>query len=356
MTKNEHPQLGVIALTKQGSRLARRIADLMQGTVYLPERFAVANEQTFGKGQFTKTCQRLFHEMDGVICVMATGIVVRTIAPLVEDKTVDPAVLVVDERANHVISLLSGHVGGANAWATQLAELLESDPVITTATDTEHVQALDTLAQRVDGWYPDFKMNTKKYNSLLAAGEPVEIWIDPDFISAFPDLSGFHQLEALTDATAGVPLVIVSDKVNFDKYANSVQVVPRVNALGIGCRKDVTYAMMQTVFTQFCVEHQLAWQSIYALGSIDKKQHEGAIHYLADTLNVPVTFYTAEALQPASQHYPQSAFVEKTVGVGNVASASAETLTGQPTVTDRFALDEITMAMSRKLLNRYQTR
>ncbi len=238
MPKSERPQLGVIALTKQGSRLARHIADLMQGTVYLPERFAVANEQTFGKGQFTKTCQRLFHEMDGVICVMATGIVVRTIAPLIEDKTVDPAVLVVDERANHVSSLLSGHVGGANAWTTQLAELLESDPVITTATDTEHVQALDTLAQRVDGRYPDFKMNTKQYNSLLAAGEPVEIWIDPDFISVFPDLSGFSSIGSADGCDARVPLVVVSDKVNFDKSANSVQDGTEGQRFGYRRRKD----------------------------------------------------------------------------------------------------------------------
>ena len=348
MLKSNQPQLGIIALTSQGALLARRIGELMHGNVFLPERFAAPGEQSFGKSQFTTTCQRLFHEMDGVICIMATGIVVRTIAPLIQDKTVDPAVLVVDERANHVISLLSGHVGGANAWTTQLAKLLKSDPVITTATDTEHVQALDTLAQRVDGWYPDFKANTKFYNSRLAAGDPVDLWLDPDFETAFSDLSGFRQLSTLAYATTEVPLVIVSDKVNFDKQPNSVQVIPRVNALGIGCRKDVTFAMMQTAFTQFCIEHQLAWRSVCALGSITKKQHEGAIHYLADTLNVPVTFYSAEALQPASAHYPQSAFVAKTVGVGNVASAAAETLTGQPTVTDRFACDEITIAMSRK--------
>ncbi|ANZ61166.1 cobalt-precorrin 5A hydrolase [Secundilactobacillus paracollinoides] len=350
MPSNDGPKLGVIALTLQGTRVARQIATAMHGGLYLPARFAAPDESSFGKGQFTVTCQQLFQEMDCVICVMATGIVVRTIAPLIKDKTVDPAVLVVDERAHHVISLLSGHVGGANAWATQLATLLDSDPVITTATDTEHVQALDTLAQQVDGWYPDFKFNTKKYNSLLAAGEPVEIWIDPAFNTYFPDLSGFRKLTTLADASADVPLVIVSDKVNFEKRAASVQVIPRVNALGIGCRKNVTFDMIQTVFTQFCIEHQLAWQSIYALGSIEKKQHEGAIHYLADTLNVPVTFYTAAALKPASQHYPQSTFVAKTVGVGNVACAAAETLTGQRTITDRFALDEITIAMSRKSL------
>jgi cobalt-precorrin 5A hydrolase len=342
-------KVAVIALTVHGATLARRLSQALASRLVLPARFAQSGEQSFEKGMFTATCQQLFRDVDCVICVMATGIVVRTIAPLITDKTVDPAVLVIDEQGHHVISLLSGHVGGANAWTTQVATILDSDPVITTATDTENVQALDTLAQRVNGWYPEFKRNTKRFNGLLAAGKPVAIYVDPVFRPQLTDLRGWTVVERVADAPVEVPLVIVSDRTDFDKRTDTLPVIPRLNALGIGCRRDVTTQMMQDTFTQFCAAHHLAWRSIAQLGSIDVKQHEAAIQMLSATLNVPVKFFTADTLRPASAHYPESAFVAKTVGVGNVAAASAEVLTGQLAVTDRFAQNDITMVLGRQL-------
>lgn len=342
-------QVAIIALTVHGATLARRLSQTMTSQLVLPVKFAQPGERSFAKGTFTETCQQLFQNVDCVICIMATGIVVRTIAPLINDKTVDPAVLVIDERGRHVISLLSGHVGGANAWTAQVAKALNADPVITTATDTENVQALDTLAQRVNGWYPEFKRNTKRFNGLLAAGKPVAIYVDPVFRSQLTDLRGWTVVEHVDDVPVGVPLVIVSDRTYFDKRSDTVPVIPRLNALGIGCRRDVTIQMMQDTFVKFCNTQHLAWQSITQIGSIDVKQHEVAIHTLAATLNVPVKFFTADTLRPASGHYPESAFVAKTVGVGNVAAASAEILTGQLAVTDRFVQNDITMVLGRQL-------
>ncbi|MFC6254031.1 cobalt-precorrin 5A hydrolase [Secundilactobacillus hailunensis] len=346
---SENGAVAVIALTKVGSALGRQLcAKNEQLTLVVPAKYAQAHERSFARGGFKTTFRELFRTMDCVVCIMATGIVVRTVSTLLVDKTKDPAVLVVDEKANHVISLLSGHVGGANAWTLKIAKLLGADPVITTATDTEHVQALDNLAKRVHGYYPEFKYRTKQINSLLAAGEPVEIYVAPAFKTTLSDLRGFHVLADLSQRDAQVPLVIVSDQALTDKFVNSVQVVPRVNVLGIGCRKAVSYDMMQQAFTEFCTQYQLSWRSICGISSIDRKQHENAIHYLADTLGISATFYSAAELNKVADHYPESKFVKQTVGVGNVANTSAEVLAGTQTLTPRFSTHEVTIALSRQ--------
>lgn len=342
----------VIALTSNGAAAARQLLNQLRTKgfktdLFLPQRLAGDNEDCFQKGQFTVTIHRLFKDYDCVICVMATGIVVRSLSDVIVDKTVDPAVLVMDEKAHHVISLLSGHVGGANEWTRLVAKLTGADPVITTATDTEHVQALDILAKRLNGWYPNFKENTKKFNRLLAEKKPVELFIEPYLKKYVDSLNGFTELANLDQHQQGRPLVIVSDHSSFVKNPDALQVVPRVNVLGVGCRKNVTDEMMQQAFEEFCRAHQLLWRSIAKIASIEIKRGEGAIQYLATTIGTDLEFFTAEQLQPASEHYPSSAFVRKTVGVGNVACSAADFASGERTVTERYANHEITMAMSR---------
>ena len=121
-------------LTPQGKQLAEQLQAHFGGTVE-------------PKADFAEAVRRAFADCDELVFVMATGIVVRTIAPLVQSKASDPAVLVLDQRGKHVISLLSGHLGGANAMAEQTAAYLGGEAVITTATDVEHVPAFDLFAK-----------------------------------------------------------------------------------------------------------------------------------------------------------------------------------------------------------------
>ncbi|GAY73658.1 cobalamin biosynthesis protein [Lentilactobacillus kosonis] len=154
--------------------------------------------------------------------------------------------------------------------------------------------------------------------------------------------------DELINKDSDYPTVIISDKNSFPKLNNNLQIVPQVNVLGIGCRKNVTFKMMQDAFNQFCNNNNLVWKSISKLVSIDVKQHEAAIHYLASVLGVEFETYSAMQLKDVSQHYPTSKFVEKTVGVGNVANSAAEYATGNRTLKkDKESLDEVTMALSR---------
>ncbi|GEK27887.1 CbiG protein [Furfurilactobacillus siliginis] len=342
-------KFGIISLTKNGSQIARKVHEVLpESELFIPDKYALAKEKSFPKGGF-KTCfTQIFQKFDCVICVMATGIVVRSIAGLVQDKTIDPAVLVMDEQANHVISLLSGHVGGANEWANELATLMNSDPVITTATDTEHVQALDVLADKYDGWYAEFKRVTKRINGRLADGLPVALYIEPSLVKNDVSTTGFTVLEDINQRSDNMPLIVISDRINFPKMADTIFVVPKVNVVGVGCRKDVSFSMMQEAFSAFCEERKIAWQSIVGIASIEKKEHEQAIHYLGRVLDVVPQFYTAEQLSTVESNYPQSAFVKKTVGVGSVAETSADIAANSRVVGKRFAHNEITFALAQK--------
>lgn len=352
MPQPKKTSICIMALTELGTRLAGKLHRLLSGSqILVPEKYGIAGVDTFARGQFTQKFTQVFQTFDCLICIMATGIVVRKVGPLMQDKTIDPAVIVMDERANHVISLLSGHVGRANALTTQIAGVLDSEPVITTATDTENVQAIDTLAQRFNGWYPEFKYHTKLFNTWLVEKKPLLLYIDPDFREAGVDFNGFEVVDTVDQQRPEIPLVIISDKC-VDKRPNSLQIVPRANVLGVGCRKDVSYQMMQTAFVAFCAQINLNWRSICKVVSIQKKAHENAIHYLADCFGVSTEFYTAEQLQTAASHYPQSAFVKKTVGVGNVANAAAEFGAGTRTLMTHFSADQVTMAVSRRTQKR----
>lgn len=155
----------------------------------------------------------------------------------------------------------------------RLASLLNSDPVITTATDTEDVQAIDTLAQRYHGWYPEFKYNTKLFNTRLVEGKPLLLYIDPDFRGIVNQFNGFEVIDEIDQQRTEIPLVIISDKSGVPKRQNSLQIVPQVNVLGVGSRRDVSYKMMQDAFVTFCDQQQLNWHSICKVVSIQKKKN-----------------------------------------------------------------------------------
>lgn len=161
-------------LTPQGKQLAEQLQAHFGGTVE-------------PKADFAETVRRAFTDCDALVFVMATGIVVRTIAPLVQSKASDPAVLVLDQRGKHVISLLSGHLGGANAMAEQAAAYLGGEAVITTATDVEHVPAFDLFAKENHLTIENLE-ELKYISGALVAGEPVSLCTAfPVEKNAFPE-------------------------------------------------------------------------------------------------------------------------------------------------------------------------
>ncbi|HWI55559.1 MAG TPA: cobalamin biosynthesis central domain-containing protein, partial [Desulfobacteria bacterium] len=179
-------KIAVVAVTINGIRLAERTAALLLKTgehktvLYLPGKFSllrIEGERKPYRKPLRELFGELFEEYEGIVCIMALGIVMRLAAPYLRGKTVDPAVVVMDELGRNVISALSGHLGGANRLTVQLAGLLDSNPVITTATDVNGLPAIEMLAGE-NGWTIEPFELVKKINSDLVNDKKIFMYTE----------------------------------------------------------------------------------------------------------------------------------------------------------------------------------
>ena len=150
MIPAEKEKIAVWVITPNGVKLAQTLSRNLSGAaLYISEKIREAANGHVSFQNLSETVRQNFDQFDGHIFIMSTGIVVRIIAPLIKSKVADPAVVVVDDQANHAISLLSGHLGGANALTLKIADIIGADPVITTATDVNRVPAIDVVAKEL---------------------------------------------------------------------------------------------------------------------------------------------------------------------------------------------------------------
>ncbi len=134
-----------------------------------------------------ETLNNIFNSYDCIIGVMATGIMIRNICTLIKNKNEDPAVLVIDEMGKHVISLISGHLGGANDFSIKIADIIDAEPIITTSTDINNKLGIDSLARRYYLKIDDIS-KIKYINSALINNEQVEIAFNPKLNYIWKDL------------------------------------------------------------------------------------------------------------------------------------------------------------------------
>ncbi len=175
-------KVAIYAITEEGAKTAIKLSSSIKGSkVFLPVRqeaksIKLSGTEFFGEGEFDEILARTWNKFDGHIFIMATGIVVRKISPLIGSKTSDPAVVVCDQRGNYAISLLSGHIGGANRLANFAAEILGGQAVLTTATDVQNMMAFDEMAS-IEGWQVANPKMIKTLNSMLIAGKRIGLII-----------------------------------------------------------------------------------------------------------------------------------------------------------------------------------
>lgn len=338
----------IVALTEVGKETALILQDKLDQPSLVYTMPKLADERTEALvGSPVKAIAQLFTEVEVLICIMATGIVVRSIAPVVMDKAADPAVLVMDEKATNVISLLSGHLGGANSLTLKIAELMGANPVITTATDVQNVAALDTLAQSVNGWRPDLRPLIKPFNSYLGSKKTVYFYQEKNWVTDLRGLTLVEEKDLELLLSSQEPLIVLTTKQIDLERENLAVICPKPYILGVGARKDIAPEIFRQGFDLFCQQEGISPSEIAKIVSIDVKKEEKAILALAQDLSCPFETFTKEELALVADKYPQSAFVKKTVGVGSVALASADVASGGQVLTDRFAKDGCTYALAR---------
>ncbi len=344
----------ILALTETGARLAQRIERVSDNaTVLLPERGK--DWATPASGYFSRlsaVVPQIFAAYDALVFIMATGIVVRMIAPLLKGKLYDPAVLVFDEQGIHGISLLSGHVGRANDLTRMLCKALGSDPVITTATDVEGLVAPDAIASAL-GLYPTPKSEIQRVNSLLLEKKEIPYYMQKDMIhgefykKALEKYSIF--LRPLGDSGVAPNAVILAERDSTPR-PGYLYLLPRRLIAGIGCRKNTTRSEIEAALQRACGLVGLSTERIDAYASTVAKREEAGLLELAAAHKCEISFFENEIMQRCidQHHLEESSFVKKTIGIGNVCEAAALCATaGQG---GRFALvktkfEKVTVAL-----------
>ncbi|MEV4120163.1 precorrin-3B C(17)-methyltransferase [Micromonospora sp. NPDC049645] len=325
---DQHPtaRIGLVAATAAGRRHAETLAAAW------PHARLVQGETV------ADALRTAWAGTDAVIAFLATGAVVRILAPLLGDKRTDPAVVVVDEAAQHAVALLGGHAGGANALAEQVGALLDARPVITTATDAVGLPGLDTLGWPVQG-------AVAAVSRAIVDGEPVQLIADADWpLPALPPNvrpsapapadsaadsvtadsvtadSAAADNAAVGSGAAGYRLLVTDRVVPIDDRTAVLR--PPSLVAGVGASRGVPAAEVAELLHRVLAEAGLDPASLRCLASADVKADEAGIRSTADALGVPLVTWPATRLAAVDVPHP-SEVVRAAVGTPSVAEAAA---------------------------------
>ncbi len=322
-------KVDIACFTDRGHALGRRLHSFFEKCGD-EATLARCGEDTQTAGEWTR---KRFNLAGALIFIGAAGIAVRCIAPHLADKTEDPAVLVVDDQGKFVISLLSGHIGGANALARRVAEMLQATPVITTATDGAKLFAVDEWAEN-HGLAIANPDRIKTVSSMLLAGQTIRVH------SAFVTSPPPPGLE-LTDTAADAHLVI--DIRNPGQPA-ALWLIPPAVVAGIGCRQGTPAEAIEKAIDALCRRETIAPESIAKLCSIDLKRGEPGILEFCQKRNLPFETFSQEQLAQAKGDFASSEFVESVTGVESVCDR-AVVFGGGALITQKTIIDGIALAL-----------
>lgn len=348
-------RIAIIAVTENGKNTAEKIASELENV-----------DVFFQKRGIKDLTGELFNKYECIIFVSACGIAVRCISPFLKSKFEDPAVLVVDDNGNNVISLLSGHIGGANEITLKIADVLNANPVITTSTDTNKKGALDVIVSKISGYVENLRESAKLVNSYLVDDKRVGIYFDSDYEIEKDslNLSGFELIDEKTEIDAISKLdalVSVTDKLrcwvdeiiyNIKKDNEEkedliyIKLVPRRIALGMGCRKNTETEKMIEEFSTFSALNNIHPAAIVKTGSLIIKKDEKCMIDLSKALCAEFNLFDVDEICTCDYMFDKSEFVKKNTGVYSVAQPSAYLLSGN-VISDKYKNNGTTFAFGR---------
>lgn len=273
-----------------------------------------------------------FREYDLFVFIGAMGICIRSIAPFIKDKYTDPAILCVDSTGRFVISVLSGHIGGANDWARRVAAITGGEAVVTTQSDNTGLWALDTLARRFDWRTAASHAEMNNMISLFVGNQPTALLLDvkdrgtdylertlPEHVSVFYRFEDIRP-EAFRFIIAVTPFIYTTD-VPILYYR------PRVLHVGIGCRRDSAPEGVAEHMAAVMEAHRLSPLAVRSVATIELKKDEPLFHALAQTWEAEKHVYRADELADITVPNP-SQKVFDTTGVWGVSESTAQRASG----------------------------
>lgn len=302
-------KIAVISLTENGRKISRKVSENLENcTCYAFEKHC-GNEISFANlGTLTA---EIFGKYNALIYICACGTAVRVIAPHIVSKFTDPAVIAVDEQGKFAVSLLSGHIGGANALAKKVAKIIGATPVITTATDIGGKFSPDSFAAANQLHITDTAL-AKEVAAAVVNGDPIGFYSDfpcrniPDFFSEGAEIG-----------------VCVSNSRDKEAFRKTLHLIPKNIVVGVGCRKNTSPEKFAEFICRILEQNGIPSFRVCQLNSIDAKKDEAAVAEFARKLNVPANYYSAEQLMNVSGEFSRSEFVMKAVGADNVCERAA---------------------------------
>lgn len=342
---NKTGETHIFYFSKAGEETARQIQGLVGG-------------QTEGLKNMSERLKELFIQGNLLIFVGAMGIAVRGIAPLIQSKETDPAVLVVDDHGFYVIPILSGHLGGANGYARDLAAHLGAKAVITTATDLAGVFAVDSFARAHNLSVAPIH-HIKAVSARLLCHLPVGLISDYPVKGTLPsqDLHVILEKEGKefkeTDPKCpmkGLPqvgiYVGVEDKKPFEK---TLQLIPKTIILGAGARRGIQAEAFEAFVLDELKKLNVSPKSLAAIATIDLKKDENAFLQFSQKYRLPIIVYTGEELKVVAEQFDGSAFVRDTTGTSNVCQSAAYLASGKGRLlTEKMKGQGMTLAIAEK--------
>jgi cobalamin biosynthesis protein CbiG len=333
---NAAPCEGMIyVFTLRGLDIARKLLKSLPFCLCVPVSLQSAGQIPADPGRLvfferlSDCVGKNFHRCKAHIFISAAGIAVRAIAPLLVSKRSDPAVLLLDQSGRHVISLLSGHLGGANALARQVAEILGAEPIITTATDLEDLPALDLIAAAT-GLAASNPEAFGKIAGALLAGRKVGLfdpenrlgliggpWEELFHVPGQPPGAG----ESFQDSAT--PAIVVNEYLPSSGFLQGeLRLYPRLLYAGIGCRRGVLAPEIRQALADVLRVHGLAAPALAGIASISAKSGEAGLLGAAADLGLPLEFFSPAELAafPANSSSPKALEI---FGIAGVCESAA---------------------------------
>lgn len=334
-------KIALVAITKHGIEHALTVAiKLPDAELWVSEKQKDQAPASDVDGTFATIkdfTASAWDQFDGLVYFVSLGAVVRTIAPFLKGKDVDPAVVTVDDGGKFVISVLSGHVGGANELAEQVAATLNATPVITTASDARATIPVDILGREL-GWILEDKANVTPVSAAVVNEKPVALvqecgpknwWTRPT-----PLPKNIHVFSSVAEARKkGLKYegwLIISDRSTEalltdlnDVWSRVVVYRPKTLHLGMGCDAGTDLDEVLGLVQGTLLEAGLSLKCVARIASIDLKANEESLHQLAAHLGVPQVFYTRDQLNEIAPKSALNPIVMKYTGAAGVSEPSA---------------------------------
>lgn len=277
-----------------------------------------------------------------LIFIMAAGIVVRTIACLLKNKRTDPAVVVLDEKGRYVISLLSGHLGGANSAAKEIADFLCAEPVITTSSDINGLVSIDMWAAEnslvIEDW-ESLPQVAARYlnNGALRVYNETDIMLPSEF-------------ESVKDPDSADLLITDKKSIHSEsgRSKSRLYLRPMDIVVGIGCNSSTSEDEIESAVKETLENNNLSFMSIKCLATIDIKTSEPGLAAFAEKFGLPIIAYNAQKLNSVAGIVKSEA-VFRATGAYAVSEPAALLASGnQDLLVNKQKLGNVTVAIARE--------